>query len=184
MSKLLNLCYLASVAILIFAPFQQIRDKYTTSQLGKSEKITCLQEKREFFIIPFPFIITPYCSGLLTFSYSWSYSLQPLSELILHGFHWRRRQWQPTPRDLSPNASGGLTPLSPPSELQRIPVAIREQSGVLCFHSRWMPVSPGASGTQPRDPCRPWRGTLASGLLVVRNIRQYMRDCACGVTEI
>ena len=26
--------------------------------------------------------------------------------------------------------------LSPPSELQEIPVAIREQSGVLCFHSR------------------------------------------------
>ena len=25
------------------------------------------------------------------------------------------------------------------------------------------PVSPGASGMQPRDPCRPWRGTLASG---------------------
>ena len=23
--------------------------------------------------------------------------------------------------------------------------------------------SPGASGMQPRDPCRPWRGTLASG---------------------
>ena len=29
-----------------------------------------------------------------------------------------------------------MTPLSPPSELQEIPVAIREQSGVLCFHSR------------------------------------------------
>ena len=43
------------------------------------------------------------------------------------------------------------------TELQEIPVAIREQSGVLCFHSRWMPVSPGASGMQPRDPCRPWR---------------------------
>src|SRR5574337_981720 len=66
-------------------------------------------------------------------------------------------------RHLSPNASGGLTPLSPPSELQEIPVAIREQSGVLGFHSRGMPVSPGASGMQPRDPCRPWRGTLASG---------------------
>src|SRR5574340_207258 len=39
-------------------------------------------------------------------------------------------------RDLSPNASGGLTPLSPPSELQAMPVAIREQSGFLCFHSR------------------------------------------------
>ena len=38
--------------------------------------------------------------------------------------------------DLSPNASGGLTPLSPPSELQEIPVATREQSGLLCFHSR------------------------------------------------
>ena len=36
----------------------------------------------------------------------------------------------------NPNASGGLTPLSPPSELQEIPVAIRERSGVLCFHSR------------------------------------------------
>src|SRR5574337_1102037 len=66
-------------------------------------------------------------------------------------------------RDLSPNASGGLTPLSPPSELPEIPVATREQSGLLCFHSRWMPVSPGVSGMQPRDPCRPWRGTLASG---------------------
>src|SRR5574341_990224 len=39
-------------------------------------------------------------------------------------------------RDLSPNASGGLTPFSPPSELQEIPVATREQSGVRCFHSR------------------------------------------------
>src|SRR5574341_570131 len=68
-----------------------------------------------------------------------------------------------TSRDLSPNASGGLTPLSPPSELQEIPVATREQSRVLCFHSRWMPVSPGVSGMQPRDPFRPWRGTLASG---------------------
>ena len=29
-----------------------------------------------------------------------------------------------------------LGPLSPPSVLQEIPVAIREQSGVLCFHSR------------------------------------------------
>ena len=35
-----------------------------------------------------------------------------------------------------PNASGGLTPVSPSSELQEVPVAIREQSGVLCFHSR------------------------------------------------
>ena len=32
--------------------------------------------------------------------------------------------------------SGGLTPLSPPSELPEIPVATREQSGLLCFHSR------------------------------------------------
>ena len=39
-------------------------------------------------------------------------------------------------RDLSPNASGGLTRFSPPSELQEIPVATREQSGVLCMHSR------------------------------------------------
>src|SRR5574338_635524 len=39
-------------------------------------------------------------------------------------------------RDLSPNASGGLTPLSPPSELPEIPVATREQSGLLCFPSR------------------------------------------------
>ena len=29
-----------------------------------------------------------------------------------------------------------ISPLSPPSELQEIPVAIREQSGVLCFHAR------------------------------------------------
>ena len=28
------------------------------------------------------------------------------------------------------------SPMSPPSELQEIPVATREQSGVLCFHSR------------------------------------------------
>src|SRR5574337_245075 len=67
------------------------------------------------------------------------------------------------------HGSGAMTrspsPLAwrPPSELQEIPVAIREQSGVLGFHSRGMPVSPGASGMQPRDPCRPWRGTLASG---------------------
>ena len=39
-------------------------------------------------------------------------------------------------RDLAPNASGGLTPLSPPSELPEIPGATREQSGLLCFHSR------------------------------------------------
>ena len=39
-------------------------------------------------------------------------------------------------RNLSPNASGGLTPLSPPNELPEIPVATREQSGLLCFHSR------------------------------------------------
>src|SRR5574337_1168285 len=26
-----------------------------------------------------------------------------------------------------------------------------------------MPVSPCAAGMQRRDPCRPWRGTLASG---------------------
>ena len=24
-------------------------------------------------------------------------------------------------------------------------------------------ITPGASGMQPRDPCRPWRGTSASG---------------------
>ena len=41
------------------------------------------------------------------------------------------------PQDpFGPNASGGLTPLSPPSELPEIPVATREQSGLLCFHSR------------------------------------------------
>ena len=73
------------------------------------------------------------------------------SWILFTFMHWRRK-WQPSPvflpgesqgawprdqsRDLSPNASGGLTPLSPPSELQEIPVAIREQSGVLCFHSR------------------------------------------------
>ena len=31
--------------------------------------------------------------------------------------------------------TGGLIPLSPPSELPEIPVATREQSGLLCFHS-------------------------------------------------
>ena len=66
-------------------------------------------------------------------------------------------------RDLSPNASGGLTPFSPPSELQEIPVATREQSGLLAS-TRDECLSPrGASGIQPRDPGRPWRGTLASG---------------------
>ena len=45
---------------------------------------------------------------------------------------WPRGQ----PRDFSPNASGGLTPSSPHRELQEIPVATREQSGVLCFHLR------------------------------------------------
>src|SRR5574342_622480 len=45
-------------------------------------------------------------------------------------------------RDLSPHASGGLTPLSPPSELPEIPVATREQSGLLCFHSRAIPSFP------------------------------------------
>ena len=29
-----------------------------------------------------------------------------------------------------------------------------------------MPVSPGASGMQPRDPCRPWRGTFPGRLAV------------------
>ena len=37
----------------------------------------------------------------------------------------------------------------------------------LIGHSDPSPVAlhcaPGASGMQPRDPCRPWRGTLASG---------------------
>src|SRR5574342_266221 len=87
---------------------------------------------------------------------------QPRDSAVIEGCGPSSPAW---PRDqsrgLSPNASGGLTPLSPPSELQEIPVAIREQSGVLCFHSRGMPVSPGASGMQPRDPCRPWRGLLA-----------------------
>ena len=60
------------------------------------------------------------------------------SELVVQGIS----------RPLS-NASGGLTPFSPPSELQEIPVATREQSGVLCFHSTWMPVSPSVSGMPP-----------------------------------
>src|SRR5574340_643426 len=38
-------------------------------------------------------------------------------------------------RDLSPNASGGLTPLSPPSELPEIHVATRGQSRLLCLPS-------------------------------------------------
>ena len=65
--------------------------------------------------------------------------------------HWGRRsrttpRFPPSSRDeglrllhgLATNlaTSGGLTPLSPPSELQEIPLATREQSGVLCFHSR------------------------------------------------
>ena len=35
-----------------------------------------------------------------------------------------------------PITSWEITPFSPPSELQEIPVATREQSGLLCFHSR------------------------------------------------
>ena len=92
-----------------------------------------------------------------TLKSDWSYSLQPKMEKLYTVSKNKTGSW------LSPNASGGLTPLSPPSELPEIPVATREQSGLLCFHSRWMPVSPGASWMQPRDPCRPWRGTLASG---------------------
>ena len=42
----------------------------------------------------------------------------------------------PREGSLSPNASGGLTPFNPPSELQEIQVATREQSEILCFHSR------------------------------------------------
>ena len=43
------------------------------------------------------------------------------------------------------------------------PVMMSEGATLFLLHSRWMPVSPGASGMQPRDPFRPWRGTLASG---------------------
>src|SRR5574340_1043446 len=65
---------------------------------------------------------------------------------------WPRGQ----PRDLSPNASGGLTPFSPPNELQQITVATREQSGFVastrdeCLSPRGrlecnpeIPVAPG-----------------------------------------
>src|SRR5574340_234933 len=76
-----------------------------------------------------------------------------------------RLPWRPTRGSLtSPSYLVRNRTLGPPLESNHeIPVAIREQSGVLRFHSRGMPVSPGASGMQPRDPCRPWRGTLASG---------------------
>ena len=57
-----------------------------------------------------------------------------LSLIVLYSASGQHSRGQP--RDLSPNASGGLTPFSPPSELQEIPVATREQSGLLCFHSR------------------------------------------------
>ena len=83
---------------------------------------------------------TPLCSRIAT-GISWS-SLGGLKGVKPpEAFGERSRDWSPAwPRDqsrnLSPNASGGLTPLSPPSELPEIPVATREQSGVLCFHSR------------------------------------------------
>ena len=35
-----------------------------------------------------------------------------------------------------PNSTGGLTPFRPLSELQEIPVATREESGILCLPSR------------------------------------------------
>ena len=57
---------------------------------------------------------------------------------------------------------------------QEIPVATREQSGVLCFHSRWMPVSPGASGMQPRDPLSPW--LQSTDLIVVAHGLSSMGD--------
>src|SRR5574338_298163 len=76
-----------------------------------------------------------------------------------------RLPWRPTRGSLtSPSYLVRNRTLGPALENNpEIPVATREQSGLLCFHSRGMPVSPGASGMQPRDPCRPWRGTLASG---------------------
>ena len=40
------------------------------------------------------------------------------------------------PHAVFPNSTGGLTPFRPLSGLQEIPVATREDSGVLCFHSR------------------------------------------------
>ena len=58
------------------------------------------------------------------------------------------------PRDLSPNPSGGLTPFSPHSELQEIPVATREQSGVRCFHSRGSTRVPNTSRGAPFPPPR------------------------------
>ena len=39
-------------------------------------------------------------------------------------------------RVLSQNFTGGLTQFRPLNGLQKIPVATREESGVLCFHSR------------------------------------------------
>ena len=38
-----------------------------------------------------------------------------------------------------------------------------------------MPVSPGASGMQPRDPGRPWRGTLASGHKITCGLHPLQR---------
>ena len=43
--------------------------------------------------------------------------------------------WSPI-RVLSPNSTGGLTPFRPLSGLQEIPIATREESGVLRFPSR------------------------------------------------
>ena len=64
-------------------------------------------------------------------------TMETVSDFIFGGLQNHCRAWpRGQSRDLSPNASGGLIPLSPPSELQEIPVAIREQSGLLCFHSR------------------------------------------------
>ena len=39
-------------------------------------------------------------------------------------------------RVISPNSIGGFTPFTPRSGLQEIPVATRQESGVLCFPSR------------------------------------------------
>ena len=58
----------------------------------------------------------------------------------------------PSSRWCHPAISSSVAPFSScPQSLPasaEIPVATREQIGLLCFHSRWMPVSPGASGMQ------------------------------------
>ena len=53
--------------------------------------------------------------------------------------------------------------LNPYSPIDLFSIVLSKLPDLTILFYPMSPVSPGASGMQPRDPCRPWRGTLASG---------------------